>query len=80
MNKHEAISDGWNVPIEVSGPPNEKIMFNGIQLYLDKINRYPNQSELVDYILRRSKQLIGDINGDGKIDVADLITLILGNQ
>jgi len=41
------------------------------------IKPLPTQKELVDFLLGRTESLDGDLNGDGKIDVADLVWLIL---
>ena len=78
MTKHQPESDGWNVPIEVSGPAGEKILLNGIQLYLDiKTGPEPTRSNLINALLGKGKIDNGDVNGDGKVDIADLVTLII---
>jgi len=37
----------------------------------------PTQKEYIDFLLGKSELLFGDLNGDGKIDIADLVTLII---
>jgi hypothetical protein len=78
MTKHQPEPDGWNVPIEVSGPAGEKILLNGIQLYLDiEMGPEPTRSDIINAILGKGNIPNGDVNGDGKVDVADLVTLII---
>ncbi|MCX7001600.1 MAG: cohesin domain-containing protein, partial [Candidatus Sumerlaeota bacterium] len=35
------------------------------------------QKDFTDFLLGKTKSLYGDLNGDGKVDVADLVTLII---
>jgi PKD repeat protein len=66
--------DTYTVSLSVSGPYGSDTETKKDYIV---IKRLPTKQEFIDFLLGRTESLDGDINGDGKIDVSDLVMCIL---